>query len=183
MPGRPAPPPAESRVNGRFYTPAVEYLPLTADLRDAAAAFAARIPEADKGFLDRFLLYDVAVAGWTRATPAKRIVALEDGEILGLVTVEPQRGWMDHVGDFRVVVQPSARGLGVGHALIEHGVELAQTLGLRKLSVEIMASNTSGLGLFQRHGFEREAILSRHVRDGEGDLQDLVVLKYEPPAA
>ena len=152
------------------------YQPLTADLRAAVSAFAARIPERDRGFLDRFLLYDVAVAGWTQATPARRIVARDGDDIVGLVTVEPQRGWMAHVGDFRVVVQPSARGLGVGAALIDRGVDLASTLGLGKLSVEVMASNEGGLALFERHGFHREAVLARHVRDGEGALQDLVVL-------
>ena len=53
----------------------------------------------------------------------------------------------------------------------------------RKLSVEVMASNEGGLGLFERHGFEREAILRRHVRDGDGSLQDLVVLARELPAS
>ena len=157
----------------------ISYRPLTADLREAAAAFATRIPERDRAFLDRLLLYDVAVAGWTQPTPAKRIAAVEDSDVIGLVTVEPHRGWMDHVGEFRVVVQPSTRGRGVGAALIEHGIELARSLDLGKLSVEIMASNASGLALFERHGFTREAILRRHVRDGEGNRQDLVVLALE----
>jgi ribosomal protein S18 acetylase RimI-like enzyme len=157
----------------------LEYRPLTADLREAVAAFATRIPDRDRGFLDRFLLYDVAVAGWTRATPARRIVAVQAPDVVGLVTVEPQRGWMDHVGDFRVVVQPGTRRSGIGAALIEHGVELARSLGVSKLSVEVMASNEGGLGLFERHGFAREAVLRRHVRDGDGSLQDLVVLARE----
>ena len=158
----------------------ISYRPLTADLREATAAFAARIPPRDRGFLDRFLLYDVAVAAWTQATPARRIVAVDDGgEIVGVVTVEPQRGWMSHVGDFRIVVQPSARGEGVGSALITHGVDLARSLEVAKLSVEVMASNEFGLALFERHGFTREAVLRRHVRDGDGALQDLVVLAHE----
>ena len=45
-----------------------------------------------------------------------------------------------------------------------------------------MASNEGGLGLFERHGFTREAVLRRHVRDGDGSLQDLVVLARELPA-
>ena len=142
----------------------VSYVPLTADLRDAAAAFAARIPPRDRGFLDRFLLYDVAVAGWTQATPARRIAAVDGADVIGLVTVEPQRGWMSHVGDFRIVVQPNTRGHGVGAALIEHGVALARSLEVAKLSVEIMASNEHGLALFERHGFIREAVLRRQDR-------------------
>lgn len=157
----------------------VTYRPLTADLRTGLAAFAARIPERDLGFLDRFLLYDVAVAGWTQPTPAKRIVAQRGDDVIGLVTVDPQRGWMSHVGDLRVVVQPDGRGLGVGDGLISRGVELARSLGLGKLSIEIMASNAGALALLERHGFEREAVLRRHVQDGAGERQDLVVLARE----
>ena len=162
-----------------LYTPAVEYRPLTVDLRDAAAAFATRMPERDRGYGDPFLIHDVAVAGWTQATPAKRIAAVDGDEVVGLLTVDPQRGWMDHVGQFRVIVQPSARGQGVGRGLIERGIELAASLGLGKLSVEVMATNTTGVELFERNGFTREAVLTRHVRDGDGQLQDLVVLAYE----
>jgi ribosomal protein S18 acetylase RimI-like enzyme len=161
----------------------VEYRPLTADLRDAVATFARSIPERDKGFLDRFLLYDVAVASWTQPTPARRIVALDGATVVGLVTVEPQRGWMSHVGELRLVVLPSARGAGVGGELIAQGLALASTLGLGKVGIEIMASNGSAIALFERHGFHREAVLARHVQDGEGSLQDLVVMSRElaPP--
>jgi ribosomal protein S18 acetylase RimI-like enzyme len=157
----------------------VEYRPLTVDLRDAAAAFAARMPESDKGHGDPFLIHDVVVASWTRATPAKRIAAVDGDEIVGLLTVDPQHGWMDHVGQIRVVVQPSARGHGVGRTLIERGIELAASMGLSKLSADIMATNEPGVAMFERNGFHREAILTRHVRDGDGQLQDLVVLAYE----
>ena len=107
-----------------YFGPALLFFPLGM----AVTAFAGRIPEQDRGFLDRFLLYDVAVAGWTQATPAKRIVALRDADVVGMVTVEPQRGWMSHVGDFRVVVQPDGRGHGVGAGLIERGIELGRSL-------------------------------------------------------
>ena len=158
----------------------MEYRPLTADLREAAAAFAARIPERDMAYIDRFLLHDVAVAGWTRATPARRVAAIDGNDVVGIVTVEPQHGWMDHVGDIRVVVQPSARGLGVGHSLLDLGVELGRSLGLTKLTVDVMATNAAALDLFERHGFHREAVLTRQVRDGDGVLQDLVVMACEP---
>jgi GNAT superfamily N-acetyltransferase len=161
----------------------VEYRALTVDLRDAAAAFAARLPERERGYGDPFLIHDVTVAGWTQATPAKRIAAVDGDDVVGLVTVDPQRGWMDHVGQIRVVVQPSARGQGVGRALLERGIELAASLGLSKLSTEIMATNGPGAVLFERNGFRREAVLTRHVRDGDGQLQDLVLLAYELESA
>jgi ribosomal protein S18 acetylase RimI-like enzyme len=160
----------------------IELRALTADLRDATAAFANAIPERDKGFVDPFLFYQVAVSSWTQATPARRVVAVEPGppqRILGMVAVIPGRGWQRHVGEFRVVVLPDARGRGIGEQLIERGIELVTDLGLRKASIEIMASNEPGLKLFARHGFRREAVLERHVIDGSGELRDLVIVSRE----
>ncbi len=160
----------------------MEYSPLVADHRAAAERFAERIPQKDRGMLDSFLLYQVAVAGWTRATPARRIAAVErpdgadDVEIVGLVTIVPGNGWQGHVGAMRVVVQPSHRGRGVGKELIHRGLTLAAELELLKVSTEIMSSNDGALGLFESLGFEREARLADHVRDGEGNLQDLIIL-------
>jgi ribosomal protein S18 acetylase RimI-like enzyme len=159
----------------------VEYLPLTADLRAATEQFAARIPQQDRGFFDGFLLYQVAVAGWTRATPARRIAAVENAdspapEMVGVVTIVPGNGWQSHVGEMRVVVQPSHRGQGVGRQLIHEGLQLADSLDLLKVSTELMASNAGGLALFESIGFRREAQLEDHVRDGEGNLQDLIIL-------
>jgi ribosomal protein S18 acetylase RimI-like enzyme len=163
-------------------TVAIEFRPLTAELRDAAATFANAIPEEDKGFVDPFLFYQVAVSSWTQATPARRIVAVEPGpppRILGMVAVIPGHGWQRHVGEFRVVVLPDARGQGIGVQLIQRGLELVDELGLRKATIEIMASNEAGLALFERHGFRREAVLERHVIDGSDRLQDLVVVSRE----
>lgn len=157
-------------------------MPLVADHRAAAERFAERIPPKDRGMLDRFLLYQVAVAGWTRATPARRIAALEhpDGavepEIVGLVTIVPGNGWQAHVGEMRVVVRPSHRGQGIGRHLIHEGLDLAAELELLKVSTEIMSSNDGALALFESLGFRREARLEDHVRDGEGNLQDLIIL-------
>lgn len=162
----------------------VQYRPLTADLRGATEAFAARIPQEDRGFADAFLFYQVAVASWTQATPARRIVAMVGDDIVGVVSVIPQGGWQSHIGEFRIVVQPDQRHLGMGRGLIERGLALAQELGLLKVMIEIMASNTRGLALFERYGFTREALLVNHVRDGDGDLQDLVLMSRQlAPAA
>ena len=92
----------------------VEIRPLTFDHRAQAEAFAGRIPADERGFLDRTLLNQVSVASWTRHTPARRLGAFIDDDLVGLVTVAPESGWSDHVADFRLVVAPEARGLRGG---------------------------------------------------------------------
>ena len=168
--------PVRPHRNLREYSE-VEIKPLTVDHRAQAEHFAAQIPPDERGFLDRTLLSPVSVAGWTQATPARRLGAFNDaGELMGLITLEPGTGWTSHVADFRLVVAPDARGSGVGRALLEAGTGLGRELGLKKLTVEVMASRNGPIEMFESFGFEREATLRRHVRDGDGNLHDLVVL-------
>jgi ribosomal protein S18 acetylase RimI-like enzyme len=160
----------------------VEIKPLTSDHRAQAEAFAGRIPADERGFLDRTLLNQVAVASWTQATPARRLGAFVDGDLVGLVTVAPESGWSDHVADFRLVVAPEARGQGVGRALVEAGIGLGSDLGIRKLTVEVMATRAGPIEMFEAFGFEREAVLRSQVHDGGGELHDLAVLSRFLPA-
>ncbi len=65
---------------------------------------------------------------------------------------------------------------GIGRRLIHEGLGLAAELDLLKVSTEIMSSNDGALALFESLGFHREARLEDHVRDGDGNLQDLIIL-------
>jgi len=158
----------------------VEYRQLHADHREALEAFAARIPHEERMFVDRTLLSASAVARWTREFSAHRMVALDDGEVVGLVTVAPGMGWQSHVGEFRLIVQPDRRSHGIGRRLAEHGLELAAEHDLRKLSTEVMAVGSGGR-MLESLGFVEEARLRGHVQDGKGELQDLVIMSYWLP--
>jgi len=154
----------------------VDIKPLTFDHRAQAESFAGRIPADERGFLDHTLLNQVSVASWTQATPARRLGAFIGDDLVGLVTVAPESGWSDHVADFRLVVAPEARGQGVGRALVEAGIALGSDLGIRKLTVEVMANRDGPIEMFESFGFEREAVLRSQVHDGAGELHDLAVL-------
>ena len=145
-----------------------------------------RVPDGDRSFIDRNLLSQVAVAGWTQAVPERRLIAVDDdGTVAGIVTVVPGVGWTSHVGDIRLVVLPDYRGQGIGRRLAAGGQELAESLGMTKLMIEITATNTGGLAMFAAFGFAEEARLRGHVRDSTGTSQDLVLLSrwLGPPAA
>jgi len=155
----------------------MEIRPVTADDRRALDVFASRIPDADVVFADRNLVSQVAVASWTRAVPAKRLIAVDEpDDVLGMITVVPEVGWSDHVGDIRLVVLPANRGRGIGRRLAQQGLELAESLGLAKVMIQVMDVNAGGIAMFRALGFEEEARLAGHVRDGGGARRDLIVL-------
>ena len=96
--------------------------------------------------------------------------------MVALLTVQPEVGWSDHVGDVRLIVLPDHRGRGIGRTLAQRGLELAESLGLAKLMIRVMDGNAGGIVMFRALGFEEEARLAGHVRDRAGGARDLVIL-------
>jgi hypothetical protein len=57
----------------------------------------------------------------------------------------------------------------------------AIALGLRKVTVLVLADQTGVAGLFQNLGFVEEALLCDHIRDEDGTLHDLLMLAHPVP--
>lgn len=153
----------------------MEIRQLTVDDRDALARFLARVSEADRTFFKEDVSDPAALDAIVQPGPA-RTVAVEAGEVVGWLDVVPLHGWSDHVGDVRLIVDPSYRGRGIGRMLARRAVLEAVTLGLRKLVVEVIAQQEETIGMFRAVGFDPEALLADQVRDATGELRDLMIL-------
>jgi ribosomal protein S18 acetylase RimI-like enzyme len=153
----------------------MEYRPIAAGDEAALTRFFAHIPDADRTFLKEDVDDPDVIAAWARPGTA-RVVAIDDGEVVGSVAVVPLHGWSSHVGEVRLVVDPQQRGRGIGRGLARQAVIDAVDLGLAKLVVEVIADQTALIGMFQALGFEPEALLADHVRDRTGTVRDLLVL-------
>jgi ribosomal protein S18 acetylase RimI-like enzyme len=153
----------------------MEFRPVTPDDEAALKRFFAHIPEADRTFLKEDVDDPQVIADWARPGAA-RVIALDNGEVVGSVAVVPLHGWSSHVGEVRLVVDPEHRGRGIGQGLARQAVIDAVDLGLAKLMVEVIADQTALIGMFRSLGFEAEAVLVDHVRDRAGEIRDLMVL-------
>ena len=83
-----------------------------------------------------------------------------------------------HVAELRVVVGPSARGIGIGRLLLELVFEIALAEGVTKLIARMTPIQTVALTLFKRLGFEQEAVLRDHAMGANGLTHDLLVLSF-----
>jgi putative acetyltransferase len=83
-------------------------------------------------------------------------VLVEDGRILGLVTVHPIAGYLD-----QLVVAASAQGRGVAGALLAH----ARTISPKRVSLKVNQDNAAAIRLYERHGFR---IVTEDVNPGSG---------------
>jgi L-amino acid N-acyltransferase YncA len=148
----------------------------------ALTRFLSRIPEGDRTFFKEDVLDADVVAAWVRRGDA-RSLAVEDGEVLGTVTVLPLQDWSSHVCEVRVIVDPAHRRRGIGSALARRAVLEALDLGLEKMVVEVIADQDATIAMFRSLGFDPEALLKDHVRDDEGRLHDLMLLAHSVEAS
>lgn len=100
-------------------------------------------------------------------------------------------GWCDLIRDSRdgfghgwrlgMGLLPSARGRGVGQRLARAGVAAAVAHGAERIELEVFASNTRAIALYERLGFEHEGV-KRRARKLDGPYEDnvLMALLVEP---
>jgi RimJ/RimL family protein N-acetyltransferase len=115
-----------------------------------------------------------------------RAVRAEGG--VHLVAVNEQAnvvGWCDiarnslpgftHCGRLGMGLLPEVRGHGVGARLVRAAVDAARERGIERIELEVFASNTRALQLYERLGFEREGV-KRQARKLDGAVEDNILM-------
>jgi phosphinothricin acetyltransferase len=133
--------------------------------------------------------FETAVPGWDAWDAAHlaehRWVARDDpGAVLGWVAVAPDtpRAVDRGVGEESVYVAASARGRGVGRALLEALIASTEAAGIWTLQAGIQAENAASLALHERVGFRRVGSRERIGRDATGRWRDVWLLERRSPS-
>lgn len=117
---------------------------------------------------------------WLAARDARHpvIVAERDGRVVGwgsLNVFNPRESY-DHVADFSVYVSRTARGTGVGRALLDALIRAAQEIGYHKMVLAAFEWNTAGIKLYERAGFRRVGVYREQGRL-DGRWVDTVIME------
>ena len=113
---------------------------------------------------------------WMLPPPAEVLVAEDgNGAVRGTAVVKPnQPGLGDHVANASFMVDPSARGLGIGRRLGEAVIERSRAAGYRALQFNaVVATNAPAIRLWESLGFAvvgRVPQAFRHPHEGPVDL-------------
>ena len=156
---------------------------LASDDGNALLEFGRRQPNEDLLFQERDITNVSDIGDWIHETEAGRIrsvVAEESGEIIGYATIERGRlRWTRHVAEIRVMVDVSARRLGLGHILLGLAFEGALSDDVAKIIAQMTPDQVGARKIFERLGFVEDAVLTRHVASADGELHDLVVMRFD----
>ena len=118
-----------------------------------------------------------ALAFWC-AADAATFVAEQSEKVIGSYILRAnQPGLGDHVANAGFMVDPSARGLGVGRAMGEHCLIEARRRGYRAMQFNfVVSTNESAVHLWQQLGFKIVGTLPGAFRHAQKGLVDVYVM-------
>ena len=155
--------------------------------REGLHQFFARIPEEERKFLKHDVSRKEVIESWLKDINYGRVFPLlaeVDGKIVADATLHRRgAGWLKHVAEVRLVVDPAYRRKGLGSHMLEEIILLAADAGVEKLVAEIVAEERAAIRAFQRFNFEQVAVLPGIVKDQTGRNQDMVVMVLDVPTA
>ncbi len=143
--------------------------------------FFASLPEDDR----RYLRVDVTrwemVDRRTRELDSGRVIRLvaDDGDIIvadGALELEGH-GWGNNIAELRVMVARAYQRLGLGTIVARELYFLAAERKVDRIVVRMMRPQSGAHRIFRRLGFTEEFLIPEHVRDQDGQWQDLIIMR------
>ncbi len=105
------------------------------------------------------------------------LLAFKDDEVVANASLHRvARGWRQHLGTVRIVVDPRYQEKGLGTLMINELIDLAQEFGLEKLMVEFPLIATGALVMFKNAGFSPRAVIEGLMKNREGENLDVVIM-------
>ncbi len=141
--------------------------------------FSSLKPE-DKQFLRDDVSRKAVIEKWAENLDYENVLpllALYNGRIVADGTLHASNYfWTRHVAEIRVVVAEDFRNVGLGKKLVSELFFNAVKRGFKKVVAQMPFYQLNAVRIFESLGFEKEAILKKHVMIQGKGLSDLLIM-------
>ncbi len=145
--------------------------------------FARGLPPDDLLFLRTDITDPVVIEEWIKLIEKGSTITLlaeVDGELAGYASVHlSDTRWTKRVGEIRIQVGAASRRTGLGRRLAHEIFDLARAHGLRKITAQMTPDQAGARAVFEKLGFQVEALLGDWVEDRHGRPRDLLVMTHD----
>ena len=120
----------------------------------------------------------------------RRLRSLDNDATLYLIAARGTEvdGWLElhrltprrlrHVAMLTIAVASPARGQGLGTRLLTASYGWARRVGVEKIALNVRASNTAAIALYERQGFVFEGCEARQIREGDRFEDNFLMAKF-----
>jgi L-amino acid N-acyltransferase YncA len=121
---------------------------------------------------------DAARRSWMPSGMDETWLVSASGQVLGSYHLSPnQAGPGSHVANASYMVSSTARGHGVGRAMVEHSIRRGTELGYLGIQFNaVAASNTYAIKLYHELGFATVGTIPKGFRHPQQGLIDLLIM-------
>jgi L-amino acid N-acyltransferase YncA len=145
--------------------------------------FARALPPDDLLFLRTDVTDPAVVDEWINNIGKGSTVTLlaeVDSELAGYASVHlSEARWTRRVGEIRLLVGAPFRRTGLGRRLAGEIFDVAKSRGLRKITAMMTPDQAGARAVFEKLGFQVEALLTDWVEDRQGRPRDLLVMTHD----
>ncbi len=104
------------------------------------------------------------------------LLAFYNGEVIADGTLHASNYfWSRHVAEIRIVVAKDFRNLGIGKKIVSELFFVSLKRGFKKIVAQIPFYQQNTIRIFESLGFEKEAILRKHIMI-QGKFIDLLIM-------
>jgi putative acetyltransferase len=107
------------------------------------------------------------------------LVADVNGKVVAVAEIGLLTGERGHTGYLGIGVAKNKRRIGVGRSIMKALLELAKKAGLRIVFLDVFATNTVAISLYEKIGFKEVGRIPKGILRG-GNYIDLVRMATEP---
>lgn len=123
----------------------------------------------------------VRIAETAKAPDAIELCALIDGRLIGSAGIAcvRRREKTAHRASFGISILREYWGIGIGSALTEACISLAQEAGYLQIELEVVSENERAVHLYRRFGFTEYGRNPKAFRTRDGRWQELIYMRKE----